>query len=132
MEENKNYTLSTNLLKMKNSCIIHLESKKTGVKKRGVFIPIEENDLYESIDEALKVKGVFLGLNAWKLKVKGQYGDTHLLKQNFSKDFRDNLTEEELDNMPILGNMKPIEKTKDVSNANVPEVSASDEDDLPF
>jgi hypothetical protein len=132
MEQNQSYTLGTNLLKMKNACIVHLESKKTGVKKRGVFIPIEENDLYESLDEALKTKGVFLYQNAWSLKNKGQYGDTHLLKQNFSKEFRDSMSEDELKNAPILGNMKPIEKTKDVSNTIVPEVSASDEDDLPF
>lgn len=132
MEEKQSYVVSTNLLKMKNACVIHLESKKTGVTKRGIFIPIEENDLYESIDEALKTKGVFLSQNAWLLKTKGQYGDTHLLKQNFSKEFREKLTEEELNSMPILGNMKPIEKTKDVSNSNVPQVSASEDDDLPF
>lgn len=132
MEEKQSYVVSTNLLKMKNACVIHLESKKTGVTKRGIFIPIEENDLYESIDEALKPKGVFLSQNAWPLKTKGQYGGTHLLKQNFSTEFREKLTEEELNSMPILGNMKPIEKTKDVSNSNVPQVSASEDNDLPF
>lgn len=132
MEQNQNYTLSTNLLKMNNACVVHLESKKTGVIKRGIFIPIEENDLYESVDESLKTKGVFLSQNAWSLKTKGQYGDTHLLKQNFSKEFKEKLSDEEINNAPILGNMKPIERMKDVSNSNVPQVSASDDDDLPF
>lgn len=132
MEQKQSYTLSTNLLKMKNACIVHLKSERTGVVKRGVFIPIEENDLYESLDESLKTKGVFLGINAWLLKTKGQYGDTHLLKQNFSKEFRESLTKEEIENAPIIGNMKPIEKTKDVSNTNAPEVSAFEGDDLPF
>lgn len=75
---------------------------------------------------------MFLSQNAWLLKSKGQYGDTHLLKQNFSKEFREKLTEEELNNMPILDNMKPIEKMKDASSSNVPQVSASEDDDLLF
>lgn len=125
-----NYNQSINLLKLKNACIVTVKGKTT--TKKGVFIPIEENDLYVALDESLKPKGVHLGLASWELKQKGQYGDTHLLKQSFSKDFRETMSEEELKNAPILGNMKPIERTNDVSNVPVPEVSASEDDDLPF
>lgn len=130
--QNTNYTESINLLKMKNSCVIKLRSEKTGVVKRGIFIPIEENDLYESVDESLKLKGIHLGIASWALKEKGQYGDTHILKQSFSKEFRAKMTEEEIKNAPILGNMKPIERTNDVSNVAVPEISLSKDNDLPF
>ena len=134
MEQNQNvnYTESINLLKLKNSCIIKLRSEKTGVVKRGIFITIEENDLYESVDEALKTKAINLGIASWALREKGKYGDTHLLKQSFSKDFRAKMTEEELKNAPILGNMKPIERSNDVSNSVVPEISLSEDADLPF
>lgn len=125
-----NYNQSINLLKLKNACIVTVKGKTT--TKKGVFIPIEENDLYVALDESLKPKGVYLGLASWELKQKGQYGDTHLLKQSFSKDFRETMSEEELKNAPILGNMKPIERTNDASNVPVPEVSASEDDDLPF
>lgn len=125
-----NYNQNLNLLKLKNACIITVKGKTES--KKGVFIPIQENDLYVAMDESLKPKGVHLGLSSWELKQKGQYGDTHLLKQSFSKEFRELMSEDELKNTPILGNMKPIEKTNDVSNILVPEVSASEGDDLPF
>lgn len=125
-----NYNQNINLLKLKNACIITVKGKTES--KKGVFIPIQENDLYVAMDESLKPKGVHLGLSSWELKQKGQYGDTHLLKQSFSKEFRELMSEDELKNTPILGNMKPIEKANDVSNIPVPEVSASEEDDLPF
>lgn len=125
-----NYNQNLNLLKLKNACIITVKGKTES--KKGVFIPIQENDLYVAMDESLKPKGVHLGLSSWELKQKGQYGDTHLLKQSFSKEFRELMSEDELKNTPILGNMKPIEKANDVSNIPVPEVSASEEDDLPF
>jgi hypothetical protein len=132
MEQNEkqSYTLSTNLLKLENACIITVKGKTQS--KKGVFIPIEENDLYISLDEALKPKGAFLGINAWVLKSKGQYGDTHLLKVNLSKERRESMTKEEIDALPIIGNMKPIEKTSDVSNVSSTEVQIIDNDDLPF
>lgn len=117
-------------MKLKNACIISVKGKNA--TKKGIFIPIEENDLYVSMDESLKPKGVHLGLSSWELKEKGQYGDTHLLKQSFSKDFRETMSEEELKNSPIIGNMKPIEKTNDVSNVSATEVQVSGDDDLPF
>ena len=125
-----NYNQNLNLLKLKNACIITVKGKTES--KKGVFIPIQENDLYVAMDESLKPKGVHLGLSSWELKQKGQYGDTHLLKQSFSIEFRELMSEDELKNTPILGNMKPLEKANDVSNIPVPEVSASEEDDLPF
>lgn len=125
-----NYNQNINLLKLKNACIITVKGKNES--KKGIFIPIEENDLYVALDESLKPKGVYLGLSSWELKEKGKYGDTHLLKQSFSKDFRETLSEEEIKNAPILGNMKPIEKTSDVSNVSCAEVQVSDNDDLPF
>lgn len=125
-----NYNQNLNLLKLKNACIITVKGKTES--KKGVFIPIQENDLYVAMDESLKPKGVHLGLSSWELKQKGQYGETHLLKQSFSKEFRELMSEDELKNTPILGNMKPIEKANDVSNILVPEVSASEADDLPF
>lgn len=125
-----NYNQNINLLKLKNACIVTVKGKSA--TKKGVFIPIEENDLYVALDESLKPKGVHLGLSSWELKEKGQYGDTHLLKQSFSKEFRATMSEEELKSTPILGNMKPIEKTNDVSNVHATEVQVADNDDLPF
>lgn len=105
-----NYNLNINLLKLANTCVIDVQSKATGIVKKGVFIPIEDNDLYVSLDNELNLKGLLLSLVAWGLKEKGKYGDTHIIKQDFSKETRETLTEEQLKDKPILGNMKEIEK----------------------
>ena len=105
-----NYNLNINLLKLANTCVIDVQSKATGIVKKGVFIPIEDNDLYVSLDNELNLKGLLLSLVAWELKEKGKYGDTHIIKQAFSKETRETLTEEQLKDKPILGNMKEIEK----------------------
>ena len=95
-----NYNQNINLLKLKNACIITVKGKTTS--KKGIFIPIQENDLFVAMDEEFKPKGVHLGLSSWELKQKGQYGDTHLLKQSFSKDFREQMSEEEKKAIELL------------------------------
>ena len=123
------YSQSINVLKLNNACIVSIKGK-TSVKK-GVFIPIQDNDLYVSLDENLKPKGVFLNINAWELKEKGQYGDTHLIKQAFSKDYRD-AHENVVNNAQILGNMKPIERERR-NEVDINAISVDVEnDDLPF
>lgn len=125
-----NYNLSVNLLKLTNSCVIDVESETTKVVKKGVFIPISDNDLYVSLDESLNVRGISLALTAWELREKGKYGDTHIIKQSFSKDFRESLNEEQLKSMPIIGNMKEIEKPNiEVSISPTSSVVSSD---VPF
>lgn len=128
--ESKNYNESINLLKLKNACVITVTGRSE--KKKGIFIPIQENDLYVSLDESLNPKSITLSIASWALKEKGQYGDTHLLKQNFSKEFREQMSEEELRNTPILGNMRPMEKADAVSNVSSTEVQVPEQDDLPF
>lgn len=44
-----------NLPKFKNSCIVSVKGKSE--TKRGVFIPIDDNNLFISADEDLKPKG---------------------------------------------------------------------------
>lgn len=53
-----------NLLKFKNSCIVSVKGKSE--TKRGVFIPIDDNNLFISADEDLKPKGAYFDFNAWK------------------------------------------------------------------
>lgn len=125
-----NYNLSVNLLKLKNTCVIDVESKSTGVVKKGIFIPINDNDLYVSLDDTLNVRGLLLSLAAWELKEKSKYGDTHLVKQAFSKEFRETLSDEEIKSMPILGNMKEIERLN--TKESVASVAMVSSNDVPF
>ncbi|WP_195375364.1 hypothetical protein [Parabacteroides leei] len=94
-------SINLNLFKLKNTGITELQGK-SGAKKRCLIIPIDDNDLY-TID-----KGVYLNLIAFPNdKVEGQ---THIVKQSFSKERREAMTEEEKNTLPILGGIqKPKE-----------------------
>lgn len=73
---------------------------KSGSMVEGIFIPIEKNNIYKG------TKGLYLDLIAFPIKNKQTDSkDTHLLKQSFSKEQRENMTKEQQDNLPIIGNM---------------------------
>jgi hypothetical protein len=65
-----------------------------------IVIPIDENSLFES-----EKGNVYLDLIAFKLK-EAEEDRTHLIKQSFSKEVRDKMTEEEKMKQSIIGNLK--------------------------
>lgn len=58
-----------------------------------------------------------------------QYGDTHCIKQNLEKSVYDAMTEEQRRAMPIIGSMRPLEKSQAALDTSY--MVESDED-LPF
>ena len=130
-----NYNANLNLLKLKAAiCDV---SGKSGQPVKCVVIPIEENDIYASVGDDGKVKGAYLSISLFETKQESQFGDTHMVKQSHSKQWRENHDEEERRNEPILGNAKPMktQTLQDVQSeaVSVSNVQASDkEDDLPF
>lgn len=122
------YGININLLKLKNTAVIDLESKKTGTKKKCLIIPITDNDLF------LSDKGVYLSLNAYEANGLND-NKTHLLKQNFTKEVREKMTEDEKNTLPILGDAKPLIR-KEPDNINTEEYTQAKNtliaDDLPF
>lgn len=128
-----NYSGKLDFLKLKNACVISINGK-TGAKK-GVFVPIEENNLFVSIDENNKAKGVYFNFVALESKQISKFGDTHMIKQNLDKEVRAKMSEEEGKNIPILGNMKPFESKNAVQTVEAPVnsiVQEEDDDSLPF
>ena len=77
-----NLNISINLLKMK-SAVMGIKGKEK--VKKCVVIPIEDNDLYNKVDESGKVS-VFLNLTAWENRQTSQYGYTHMVKQSHTKE----------------------------------------------
>ena len=78
------------MLKLEKAGIATIKNKKC------IVIPIEENDLYVSMDENLKAKSVYLGLNINERREPSQFGKTHYCKQSLSRQYRDaNKTEAE-------------------------------------
>ena len=118
---------SIDLLKLQRTGIATIR----GVKCR--CIPIRENDIYVSVDENLKAKSAYLGLSIFERREVGKYGDTHNVRQSFSKDFREAAGKDELDRRPYLGNMKPliIENKNGAGSVDAPTTN-TEEDDLPF
>ena len=68
-----------------------------------LVIPIEKNKLF------IGDKGIYMDLIAFEIdptKITADRKDTHLVKQSFSKEVRDAMTEEDLKKLPILGGLQ--------------------------
>lgn len=92
-----------------------------------LVLPIQLNHLYKG------EKGIYLDLIAFEIEnKKNDSKDTHLVKQSFSKDVREKMTDEQLKAMPIIGNLQVWgEFTEAEPQTKVDEVAA-EESDLPF
>jgi hypothetical protein len=115
---------------------------KDGNPVEGIFIPIDKNELKRSTKEGYD--NVYLDIVAWPLKEpqrndNGNLSQTHLVKQSLDKERREQMTEEEKNNQPIIGNLIDFEKygspqeekPNDVGGGQV--YDADEEDDgLPF
>lgn len=121
-----NYSIKTDLLKLKNSFVTNLKGKTA--TKRCLVIPINDSGLF------LGEKGVYLNLTAIEMREE-RYGDTHVLKQSLPKDVYQTMTEEERNAQPILGSLKPISPAlpKEMPVTQTTDTAAvENEDDLPF
>ncbi|MBR5271821.1 MAG: hypothetical protein IKU25_00280 [Clostridia bacterium] len=121
------------MLKFKSACIVSVKGKTA--TKRGVFIPIEDNNMFISADEEMKPKGAYVDFIAFENTELGRYGDTHSIRQSVAKEVRDRMSEAEKNAIPFLGNMKPYEIQNAAQDANAPYVeTVPDEcyEDLPF
>ena len=120
-----NLTGSVNLLKLEKAGIATIKNKKC------VVIPIEENDLYVSMDENLKAKAVYLNVNINERREPSQYG-----KQYLSKQYKDaNKAEAEAKSKVYLGDFKPYEfegSGNAAATVDAPSLQTDGEDNLPF
>lgn len=120
-----------NLLKFKNSCIVSVKGKSE--TKRGVFIPIDDNNLFISADENLKPKGAYIDFTAWENQQPGKYGDTHSIRQSLAKEVRERMTDDELKAVPYFGNMKPYTLENAAKTVEAPSAQVDEGlEDLPF
>jgi hypothetical protein len=104
---------------------MNLEGKSGKVKC--LVLPIAENKLFEG------QKGLYLDLVGFEIKeVKGDNKQTHLLKQSFSKDVLDNMTEDQKNEVPILGALTDWTKVAPETKSETIDQNSQIEDDLPF
>ena len=93
-----------------------------------LVIPIEKNKLF------VGKKGIYLDLIAFEIdpaKRNAESKDTHLVKQSFSKEVREAMSEDELKSMPIIGNFQ-VWSGQVESEPTSPTTLQNEEDDLPF
>lgn len=93
-----------------------------------LVIPIEKNKLF------IGDKGVYMDLIAFEIdpaKRTNESKDTHLVKQSFSKEIRDAMTEDELKKLPILGNLQVWSGQNESDPISSNEVT-DENDPLPF
>lgn len=108
-----NYNLRIALTKLKGAKVMEIEGRTC--TKLCVVIPIDNEegtvvDSYEGKIDGLPttrpLDDVQLNLTAFEFKEK-RYGQTHGIKAAFSKERLKRMSEEELRNMPFVGNLKP-------------------------
>jgi hypothetical protein len=117
-----NFNINLNLRALKGAFVYDFKGKTA--TKQCLVIPISDNDLFVG-----EKGGVYLNLSAWESR-NLRDGKTHLVKQSFSKDVREAMTEEERRGIPILGDAKPFETAS--ATVKSEGVMAVDDDDLPF
>jgi hypothetical protein len=130
-----NISIKINMTQLK-----HIKKEFTGKEGNKVLclvIPIDENKMFQG------EKGVYLDITAIEIKNKnGDSKDTHLLKQSFSKDVYEAMSQDERESYPILGNAiqwgrqeaNPVQSNA-ISESAVDAYNDSkteEHDDLPF
>lgn len=117
--------MNLNLMKLSRVGVASIKGLKC------VVIPIVENDIFISLNEAGKAKSAYLNITAWANKNGvNQYGNSHMVKQSFSEEFKKSRAEY-CQNSNILGDGKPVKPVSKVNEVQA-EAVTPEESDLPF
>lgn len=107
--------------------VLQMKKNSNGKEIECIVIPIEKNNLFKS-----EKGNIYLDIIAFELK-DPKHGDTHLVKQSLPKKVREAMSKEDLEKMPILGNLKVMgPQEPEAANAAGEGVVQSEDDDLPF
>jgi hypothetical protein len=93
-----------------------------------LVIPISQNKLFKGD------KGIYLDIVGFEIdpaKRKEGNKNTHILKQSFSKEIREAMTEDELRSLPILGDLQVWDGTNSTEPLSS-SVTQPENDPLPF
>ena len=132
--EEMNVRGSIDLMKLESACVVTLTGKTS--KKKGIFIPIDDNDIYITEDGG-KAKSAYLGLSVNQRREVSRFGKTHYAKQSLSKTFREFHKElAEKKNGIYLGDFETYVVESGNAAAKVEsqpvDLSKEEQDDLPF
>lgn len=117
-----NYNLKLDLAKLKNVAVANINGK-SGNSVKCVIIPVDHNNIFLS-----EKGGIYLDFGCFALK-KEQYGQSHLVKQYLPREVYEAMTDEERNEQPIVGSLKPMKARKAQVNETAEVEQAGD---LPF
>lgn len=118
----QNFDIKLNLQGLRGAFTTNIKGKSE--TKRCLVIPIDDANLF------VGEKGCYANFTAVEMK-EVKYDNTHILRQQFDKEFYEKLSDEDKKQIPIVGQMKPLEfqqKTIVISGT----IEADPNDDLPF
>lgn len=122
-----NFSIKLDLLKVAGAFLTNFKGRTQ--TKRCLVIPFDDSGMY------LGQKGLYLDLTAIELR-EPQYQDTHCIKQSLPKEVFEQLTDEQKQQLPILGGLRPIERKQEQMNiGNTYDAATAGEngyDDVPF
>lgn len=126
-----NLNIKLNALKFQNAGIMSVKGRAQ--TKRCLVVPIEDNHFFVSTNADGTPKAVYVDLVAYALR-EPKYDQTHLVKQSLTKEVREQMTEEQLKSMPILGGAKLFNNTpiNQADTCDAPFMQSGNDDDLPF
>ena len=120
-----NQSIKINVEKLQGACIRGLKGS-SGVVKQCIIIPCDDNPCIFRGE-----KGTYLNITAIEMK-NPKYDSTHVLKPDTPKEVYEQMSDEQRQAIPILGDMKPIGPQQ---AAPAPALSAEqieNAEDLPF
>jgi len=113
-----------NLAAFKNATILKMGKNKD---VDCIVIPIAQNNFFKS--EKGAVYADFIGFDIANPKENSK--DTHIVKQSFSKEIQEKMTDDEKKSEPIFGNHIVWDQSSSGASESTAKVVAT-EDDLPF
>ena len=117
--------MNVNLMKLSRVGVASIKGLKC------VVLPIEQNDIFISLNDNGKAKSAYLNITAWaNLNGVNQFGNSHMVKQSFSEDFTKTHAEY-CQNANIRSNGKPVKSVRRDDDVHAEPV-APEESDLPF
>lgn len=135
MNEQKNYSLGCDFMQMNNVGFKTIESK-TGVAKRCMVIPVDDNDIRITKDQTTgKTKAAYYNIDMFERREVGRFEETHNLKPHVSREFAEKNPELAAKmKSTYLGNAKPLIIPSNNITETMPmdNVAPSQDDDLPF
>lgn len=103
----ESFNLYINLMKLQNVAYADINFSDTETK-RCLCIPVEDNDLQVRPAEENKKERCFLSLACWRNRQPSKFGDTHTVRQDFTRDYYMRHSPEEMKDKPIIGGMRPM------------------------